>query len=219
MEDGIRAWLDDLIAYGHAVDDDERIGVTEDRARAADAELRATTRRPRVGRHRRAGDLRLQRILERWCRRAVEIFACDDGDVVRRVGAGDARHGARDHLRLELQHVALERRAHLCLLRGERDVLLSIADAPDTNRLRTGGHGDGKSAVLARVRADGRADDRDRGGNDGLSRAGLGDHAGDTSLSGGGVGANHERQAAYCEGKSSHKSSSHECLRPSSVLP
>jgi hypothetical protein len=96
------------IAHEHSVNHIERAGVRIDRRHAAELDLGSAAWRARIGGHHSTGNLALERVLDGWRWRLVQLLATHLRDGIGGVRAGHGRRRACHDLRLELQDVTLK---------------------------------------------------------------------------------------------------------------
>ena len=141
------------VAVDHAIHHEERIGIADHRVVAAQLDLRATARGPRVLADDRSGNPPRQRPVHGRRRNTRNLLPGDIRGRDRRVAPLHARRLARDHHRLEVEHIGLERHVGRVLTPRDRDLAPLKRDAAEhqrrgarrrRNRVATVGVGDGR---------------------------------------------------------------------------
>src|SRR5204862_5730263 len=180
--DRVHVTHDRIVGDDQAVHYDERVNAAVDGGDAAQVDLAAAPGSARVHLDQGAGDLALQRTLDRLHRRPVQLLGGHGGHGVREVPLLHPGRLPGHHDRLEIEDVGLEAHAHAGLIPGHSDLTTLVADGAD--RQRHGASGPGKRELAAIVR-DGRdrsAYHRDRGPGDGLGAGRTNDFPGAVAL-------------------------------------
>ena len=163
---GVGAGGKRVVGDDDAVDDEQRLARAENRRDAADLHLRAAAGSAAVHRDHRAGDLALERLLERLGGRPVEVLGVHARDGGRRVTLLDRRRLTRHDHRVELERILLERDGDIGLAGGHVDLLPLEADGADEQLRVAVRDDDAERAVISRLRYAGTADLDDGGADD-----------------------------------------------------
>ncbi len=130
----------------------------------------------------RARNLTLELLLKAGCRNEPQLGRADGGHRVARIASLDSSRETRDHDRLEIEHVGLQRDVHSALRRGHANLPSSEPDVPHHEPGLAFGAREGELTLIAAHGVNGGADNRDVGSGDRFAGRRVRDPAGDLAL-------------------------------------